>query len=135
LIFITWWTGRGYYTLPILVASMVVFELARAAFHLPDGFWVFGFALIGASPANWFAGRKLNRQSLKKVRTRRVRERLFYRAQHKFVSVPMETFSVPMEIAGVAVLVAAAIVTFSPLVAQDRCLDGGGAWHEGRCDH
>ena len=22
---------------------------------------------------------------------------------------------------------------FKPLVAQDRCLDSGGAWHDGRC--
>jgi len=102
LIYIAWWTGRGYYTLPILVASMVVFELARAALHLPDGLWVFGFALMGAAAANWVAGRKLNRESLKKVRTHRVRERLIYRARHKFMSVPMETFSIPMAVAGLA---------------------------------
>jgi hypothetical protein len=135
LIYIVWWTGRGYYTVPILVASMVVFELARAALHLPDGFWVFGFALVGAAAANWVAGRKLNRQSLKKVRTHPVRERLIYRARHKFMSVPMETFSVPMAAAGLAVLAVAAVLSFSPLIAQDKCLDRGGAWHDGRCVH
>jgi hypothetical protein len=133
LFYVVWWTGRGYYTIPILVASMVVFEIARAVLRLPDGFWVFGFALIGAAAANWFAGRKLNRQSLTKVGTHRVRERLIYRARHKFMSVPMETFSIPMAVAGVAVLIVAGLVTFSPLLAQDRCLDAGGAWHEGRC--
>jgi hypothetical protein len=119
LIYIAWWTGRGYYTLPILVASMVVFELARAALHLPDGLWVFGFALMGAAAANWVAGRKLNRESLKKVRTHRVRERLIYRARHKFMSVPMETFLIPMAVAGLAVLAVAAVLSFSPVVAQD----------------
>jgi len=33
-----------------------------------------------------------------------------------------------------AVLVAAvAYIRFSPTVAQDTCLDGGGAWHAGQC--
>ena len=135
LIYIVWWTGRGYYTLPILIVSMVAFEVARGAMHLPDGFWIFGFALLGAAVANWLAGRKLNRQSLKKVRSNGVRERLIYRARHKFMSVPMETFSIPLAMAGLAVLAAAAVVSFSPQIAQDKCLDSGGAWHEGRCAH
>jgi len=102
---------------------------------LPDGLWIFGLALIGAAAASWFAGRRLNRQSLKKVRTHRVRERLICRARHKFMSVLMETFSIPMTLAGVAVLVASANVPPSAVVAQDRCLDAGGAWHDGRCAH
>ena len=109
MVYIAWWSGRGYYTLPILVVSMIVFELARAALQLPEGFWVFGWALIGAASANWFIGRTLNRQSLKKVRTHRIRERLLYRARHKFMSVPMETFSIVMAVAGVGILAAAAV--------------------------
>lgn len=135
VIYIVWWNGRGYYTLLILIASMILFEFARAAARLPDGFWVFGVALIGAAGANWFVGRKLNRLALKKVRTHQIRERLIYRAPHKFMSVPMETFSIAMAAAGVGVLVLATFLAFSPLVAQDRCLDSGGAWHEGRCAH
>jgi len=110
LIYIVWWNGRGYFTIPILIASMVLFEVARAALKLPDGFWVFGFALFGAALANWVVGRKLNHNSLKNVRTHRVRERLLYRARHKFMSLPMETFSILMVVAGIGVLIAAAAI-------------------------
>ena len=34
-----------------------------------------------------------------------------------------------------AVLATVAFVRCSPMVAQDACLDAGGAWHEGKCVH
>jgi hypothetical protein len=107
VVFVAWWTGRGYNTILIVVAAAVLFELLRAALHLPEGLWVFGVALIGASAANWVVGRKLNRKSLAKVRSHRLRERLMYRARHKFMSLPMETFSVILALGAVGVLVAA----------------------------
>jgi len=110
-------------------------EVIRASLGLPDGFWVFGAALIGAAGANWFVGRSLNRKSFQKVKTLLIRQRLLYRARHKFMSLPMETFSILMATGGVAVLAAAATNGVLPLVAQDRCLDGGGAWIEGSCVH
>ena len=69
----------------------------------------FGLALIGAAIANWFIGRKLNRQSLAKVRTREIRQRLLYRARHKFMSLPMETFSILLAVGG-AIIIACSIV-------------------------
>lgn len=90
------------------MASMVAIEAIRAFVGLPDGFWVFGFAMIGAAAANWFVGRKLNRKSFQKVRTLPIRERLIYRARHKFMSVPMESFSLLMAAGGLAALIAAA---------------------------
>jgi hypothetical protein len=32
-----------------------------------------------------------------------------------------------------AAVALAALVWIPPFVAQDRCLDGGGAWTDGRC--
>lgn len=107
--FVAWWTGKGYQTIWIVIASAILFELARAAFNLPEGVWVFGLALIGAAFANWFIGRRVNRKSLAKVRTRELRQRLLYRARHKFMSLPMETFSILLAIAG-ATLIACSIV-------------------------
>jgi hypothetical protein len=104
VVYVAWWTGRGYSTIVIVVAAMVLFELARAALSLPEGIWVFGAGLLGAAAGNWVIGRKLNRKSLAKVRSHRVRERLVYRARHKFMSLPMETFSVILAAAGVVVL-------------------------------
>ena len=108
MIYVAWWTGRGYSTILIVVASMVLFEVARAALNLPEGMWVFGVAMFGAAAANWLIGRKLNRKSRAKVRSNRLRNRLLYRARHKFMSLPMESFSIVIALAGVAVLLTTA---------------------------
>jgi hypothetical protein len=113
MIVIAWRTGRGYTTLLILVASLILFELLVRALALRDGPWVFGSALIGAAAANWVIGRKPNRHSLAKVRSRRVRARTFYRARHRFMSLPMETFSIVLAAAGAALLATAAVRAIS----------------------
>jgi hypothetical protein len=109
VIYVAWWTGRGYSTILIVAASMILLQLMRAALGLPDGLWVFGVAMFGAAAANWALGRKLNRKALLKVRSSRIRERLIYRARHKFMSLPMETFSVLIAAVGIVVLATAAI--------------------------
>jgi hypothetical protein len=125
VVYVAWWTGRGYSTILIVVAAAVLFELLRAVLKLPEGLWIFGLALLGAAAANWVIGRKLNRKSLAKVRSDRIRERLMYRARHKFMSLPMETFSVIIAVAGVAVLVAALAkcgsVGFPPIADISHC--------------
>ena len=105
MVYVAWWTGRGYGTILIVVAAAIALELLRAALNLPEGLWVFGVALLVAAVANWVIGRKFNRKSLAKVRSHRLRERLIYRARHKFMSLPMETFSIVLAGVGVAVLV------------------------------
>ncbi|MEO6224990.1 MAG: hypothetical protein ABIO80_03975, partial [Sphingomicrobium sp.] len=35
----------------------------------------------------------------------------------------------------VAAIAFVAFIRVSPWVAQDACLDGGGAWHGGKCVH
>ena len=104
LIYVAWWTGKGYQTIWIVLASAVLFQLGRAAFSVPDGAWVFGISLIGAAIANWIRGRKINSKSLAKVRKCDLRQRLLYQARHKFMSLPMETFSFLLAIAGVAII-------------------------------
>jgi hypothetical protein len=104
LVYIAWWTGKGYLTILVVVASAILFEVARAAIRLPDGVWVFGLALLGASAANWLIGRKFNRKSFAKVRSRGLKDRLLYRARHKFMSLPMESFSILLGAAGLAVI-------------------------------
>lgn len=107
MIYVAWWTGRGYSTILIVLGSMILLELVRAVLGLPDGLWVFGVAMLGAAAANWTLGRELNKKALLKVRSSRLRERLFYRARHKFMSLPMETFSVLIAAVGIGVLVMA----------------------------
>jgi hypothetical protein len=107
VIYVAWWTGRGYSTILIVVASIVLLQLLRMVLGLPNGLWVFDVAMLGAAAANWTIGRKLNRKALLKVRSNRARERLFYRARHKFMSLPMQTFSVMIAAVGMAVLAAA----------------------------
>ena len=107
MFYVAWWTGKGYLTIWIVVASAILFELARATFQLPDGAWVFGLALLGAAVANWLIGRKFNRKSFAKVRSTRIKERLLYRARHKFMSLPMETFSALLGVVGLAVIAGA----------------------------
>jgi hypothetical protein len=104
VVYVAWWTGRGYLTIWVVVASAIFFELARAAFRLPDGVWVFGLSLLGAAAANWMIGRRFNKKSFAKARSTRLKERLLYRARHRFMSLPMETFSVLLGAAGLAVI-------------------------------
>jgi hypothetical protein len=104
LVYVAWWTGKGYLTIWVVVASAILFELVRMGFRLADGPWVFGLALLGAAAANWMIGRKFNSKSFSKVRSSRLKERLLYRARHKFMSLPMETFSVLLGTAGLVVI-------------------------------
>ena len=92
--FVAWWTGRGFVTIFIVVASVIAVQFARSAFDLPDIRVFVGLALIVAAVVNWFIGRLFNRKSLAKVRSLRMRDRILYRARHKFMSIPMETFSI-----------------------------------------
>lgn len=78
MVYVAWWTGKGYLTIWVVVGSAILFELARAVLRLPDGVWVFGLALLAAAAANWLIGRKFNRKSFAKVRPSRLKERLLY---------------------------------------------------------
>ena len=101
--FIAWWTGKGYQTLLIIFGTLAVCGLLLSA--LPpsmDNRWFWASALVLAAIINWGIGSKINRLRRSKAQGR---ARLLYRAHHRFMSMPMETFSIP--VIGVASLVAA----------------------------
>lgn len=109
MFFVAWWTGWGYVTIWIIVAAVIAVTLAWTAFRLPDGPWMFGIGLLVAAAANWQIGRNMNRKSIAKVRTSRVRDQLLYRARNRFMSLPMETFSLVIVLVGVTIIVVSAI--------------------------
>ncbi len=93
--FVVWYTGKGYQTLLIVLCTLAVFGaslmLLPASF---DGAWYWAVALFAAAAVNWIVGTRANHVRRSKIRSGRLRKRLFYRAHHRFMSVPMETFSV-----------------------------------------
>ena len=91
--FIAWWTGKGYQTALIVLGTLAV--CGALLVILPPGFdnrWYWSVGLALAALFNWFAGRKANR--VRRSRTRSLRDRIIYNARHRFMSVPMETFSI-----------------------------------------
>ena len=101
--YLFWWTGKGYLALLILFVTLLMFGLALKAGEpfLSDtqSFW--GVALLISSIANWFVGRKQNAKKINAIRTNRIRDKFFYRARNKFMSLPFETWSIPMAACGV----------------------------------
>ena len=110
--FVFWWTGKGYLTALIILATLTAFGVVLLL--LPsyvDGRLYWGSALLTASVLNWLTGQKANRVRRSKVRNSRLRDRLLYNAHHRFMSVPMETFSI-------AIVLAATIVAASALMGN-----------------
>jgi hypothetical protein len=90
--YVFWWSGRGYYTVIVVLGVLTAFGLL-AAVGIPDGPLFWAVALLAAAALNWHFGSKINRKKLAALKPRSVKSRLFYRAHHRFMSVPMETFS------------------------------------------
>ena len=93
--FVFWWTGKGFQTvlvtLAALAASAILFQ--AIAPELNDQPWPWMAALIASAAINWKFGRRYNAKSRAKVRSAKLTDQIFYRARHKFMSLPMETFS------------------------------------------
>jgi hypothetical protein len=102
-----WWQGKGYLTIVIWMITMILFGLALALGKpfLSDGPWYWGLAFIVAALVNWHKGSGWNARKLAKVQPKTVKGRLFYKAPHRFMSLPMETFSIAIALAGVAIWV------------------------------
>ncbi len=102
-----WWTGKGYLTPVIVVATVIVFVFILRAVtpnYEDDGvFW--GLTLAVAGVLNWIAGRKQNARKLAAVRSDKLRDRLIYRARHKFMSLPFEVWSIPLVLTGLIVTI------------------------------
>jgi hypothetical protein len=90
-----WWSGRGYLTVLIILATLSVAGLLYPLLGRTIGgsplYW--GFALLAAAVLNWHFGSRLNRKKIAVVKAKTVKDRLLYRARHTFMTVPMETFS------------------------------------------
>lgn len=104
--YVFWWTGRGYLTPIIVVGTLSVFALVLQAGRpiLVDRPWFWGIGLLVAAALNWHLGSKANRKKLAVLQPRSTRNRLFYRARNRFMSLPMESFSLIIAALGFAVI-------------------------------
>lgn len=113
--FVFWWSGRGYQTVLIWLVTMIAFGAVQAIGKalIPDQPWYWGLAFVVSALINWKRGTDLNARSLNKRQPKTTRQRLFYKAGHRFMSMPMETFSIILALAGLA-------ITLQPLFASAR---------------
>jgi len=105
-----WWQGKGFFTLLIIVSSTIVTGMLADVARLPSYtplFWC--VALLVAAPVNWLIGAQLNAKRRGYAPPATLLRRFLYRAPHKFMSLPMESWSVVMVIvaAGLALQSAA----------------------------
>lgn len=103
--YIVWWSGRGYLTILIVLGTLAAFGLVERASSIADGSWFWSAALLLAAGINWHFGSKINRKKRAALRPAGARDRLFYRGRHRFMSVPMESFSLVIAACGFVVLV------------------------------
>lgn len=101
--YVFWWTGRGYQVFLVIVLTLAIFGILVAA-GVPDRPWVWSIALLAAAGVNWHVGTKANRKKLAALKPRSVKDRMLYRARHKFMSLPMETFSIVIVLGALVVL-------------------------------
>jgi hypothetical protein len=94
-----WWTGRGYLTLLIPFGCGVLAAIIAGIVHLPsDTSWFAAIVFALATPINWLVGRRQNERRRKSLGLLSWRGQLVYKARHKFMSLPMETWSIAMPI-------------------------------------
>jgi len=109
--FVFWWQGRGFLTLLIVVAVAIVIGVIADAAHLPSWtplFWA--GVLLGAAPVNWLIGTRLNAKRRGYAPPATLMRRFLYRAPHKFMSLPMESWSIVMAIVAAGLLLQSALI-------------------------
>ena len=102
-----WWQGRGYQTILIWLVTLTGFGIIAAIGKplIPDRPWYWGLAFLASAAINWRVGTRLNARAIKKRDPKTLRKRLFYRGGHRFMSMPMETFSIVLVAAGIFIAV------------------------------
>ncbi len=100
-----WWTDREYLVLLTLIGVYGLFG-AIATYSLGETFldrhaWVWGIGMLLAAFATWFVGCSVNRKARGQPQNQTLVRRFFYKARHRFMGLPMESWSVPA--AGLAV--------------------------------
>jgi hypothetical protein len=107
---IFWWQGRGFLTRRIVVASAIIVGMIADAAHWRSWtplFWA-GLLLV-AAPVNWLIGVRLNAKRRGYAPPTLLR-RFLYRAPHKFMSLPMESWSIVMVITAAALALQSVLV-------------------------
>jgi hypothetical protein len=101
-----WWTGKGYLTAVIVLAVFSAFGLAVPAVSpfLKESPEYWGSAAVVAAVIVWLVGRRVNAKAIASVRSIHFRHKLFYRARHRFMSLPLEIWAIPLAIGGVVTI-------------------------------
>ena len=108
---IFWWQGKGFATLLIVVAAAILVGMIADAAHLPSWTPLFWAALLLlAAPVNWLIGVRLNAKRRGYAPPATVLRRFFYRAPHKFMSLPMESWSIVMVVAAAGLALQAVLI-------------------------
>lgn len=100
-----WWQGRGYQTAIVWLLTLCVFGavVVLGKPYVPDQPWYWGAAFCVSGVINWIRGTSLNAARLSKFRPGSLKQRLFYKARHRFMGMPMETFSLVLVLVGLGV--------------------------------
>ena len=109
--FVFWWQGRGYQTILIWLLTLFAFGIVASIgkSFIPDRPWYWGLAFLASAAINWRVGSRLNARGIAKRKSQTLRSRLFYRSAHRFMSLPMETFSIILAAAGIFIAVHGAL--------------------------
>jgi hypothetical protein len=101
-----WWTGKGYLTVVIVLAVFSAFGLAVpvGSPFLKESPTYWGAAGVVAGVIVWLVGRRVNAKAVASVRSIHFRHKLFYKARHRFMSMPLELWAIPLVIGGIAVM-------------------------------
>lgn len=102
-----WWVGKGYWTLLLLflvgMATTVILQALRLS---TEGPWFAAVVLAVAAAWNWNVGSRWNAYGRARRPVRGIWQRLSYRtAEHRFLSMPMESFSVVMAAVSLLLLI------------------------------
>jgi hypothetical protein len=95
-----WWTGRGYLALLSLIGvygvfgAIVTFATGGDAFERWRWLWAVGAVLSAA--VTWWLGCRINGRSYEIRSLKQFRRRLYYPADHRFVSLPVENWAFAM---------------------------------------
>lgn len=91
-----WWSGKGYQTALVILATLGAAGVGLQLAHVDSlgGNFYWSGGLILAAVVNWFVGSNANKLRISKLKPFKLRNRLLYKAHHRFMSLPMETFSI-----------------------------------------
>ena len=102
------WREEGYQTIWVWLATFLTFTVLGLLVkpYYPVHLWFWGVAFFVCAWFNWRMGTRMNRRSLEKRNPQTVWRRLFYKSKHRFLMMPMETFSVAYVAMGLGFVVA-----------------------------